>query len=458
MKKSNTLRIGIVGAGFTGTALAAHLHSLSSQPLDITLFEKRGVFGLGQAYSTPYLHHLLNVRSKDMSAFEHIPTHFTDWLIKNQKDVRFLNQNLPLSDQFVPRAYYGEYLQALLQEMQFSKKNALRLEAGEIIAIEKQNSAYFLKMNGDKQFTFDKIIFAIGNNLPASFAFPITSDIQCLQDPWNFTSPSQIPSSDPVMIVGTGLSMIDAVLTLHHQGHQGKIYGLSRRGLLPLKHTDLLAVKEIDKQALQPNLLSLWQYLRKISKEAESQQQDWRPIINGFRKVFPAIWMRAAAKEKKRFLRHALTYWNIHRHRVPDDVAELLEMLVKKDQLEVFAGRIVQAKDQYVWFVERGKPHVIEREVKWLINCMGPSSQMQPNKQPLVKSLLDNHLASLDELKLGFEINEHFALINAEGSASNALYTLGSPAKGINWTCTSVPEIRQQCASLARHILDIQLA
>ena len=43
------------------------------------------------------------------------------------------------------------------------------------------------------------------------------------------------------LLVGTGLSMIDTVLTLHHQGHAGKIYAVSRHGLLPLSHSENIA-------------------------------------------------------------------------------------------------------------------------------------------------------------------------------------------------------------------------
>ena len=56
----NAYSIGIVGAGFTGALLAAHLARQARQPLRIALIERRGAFGPGLAYSTKDAGHLLN--------------------------------------------------------------------------------------------------------------------------------------------------------------------------------------------------------------------------------------------------------------------------------------------------------------------------------------------------------------------------------------------------------------
>ena len=73
-------RIGIVGAGFTGTLLAAHLMRLAEQPTHLFLMERRGDFGRGVAYSTGNDAHLLNVRVFNMSAYPDDPKHFLRWL------------------------------------------------------------------------------------------------------------------------------------------------------------------------------------------------------------------------------------------------------------------------------------------------------------------------------------------------------------------------------------------
>lgn len=77
---SRASSVGIVGAGFTGTLLAAHLLQKARTRLTIHLFEQHGWFGRGVAYSTVNPSHLLNVRVANMSAFPDDPAHFLLWL------------------------------------------------------------------------------------------------------------------------------------------------------------------------------------------------------------------------------------------------------------------------------------------------------------------------------------------------------------------------------------------
>src|SRR3990167_4297621 len=125
--QAKSLRIAIIGAGFSGTALAAALHRIVNHPCEITLFDKSGRFGSGDAYSTPFPFHLLNVRACDMSIFEDEPDHYVNWLQSNREIQPYLDQQIPLPDQFTPRIFYGAYLKDLLQKMQYDGEDKLTL-------------------------------------------------------------------------------------------------------------------------------------------------------------------------------------------------------------------------------------------------------------------------------------------------------------------------------------------
>ena len=220
------LRIAIVGAGFSGTVVAAELHRLAtqpaasqpaaSQPIEIFLLDKTGYFGTGAAYSTPYAYHLLNVRAKDMSAFEDKPTDFVNWLNQSGHAETYLEVNgKPIGEQFAPRAVYGLYLKNLLNDIQTDDagKVTLKLMHEEVVDIQFEKAQAKLMLKKSDALEVDKVVLALGNGSPSVFPFPVSPDTPCVTNPWHYTELEKIDKHDPVLIVGTGLSMIDAVLT-----------------------------------------------------------------------------------------------------------------------------------------------------------------------------------------------------------------------------------------------------
>ncbi len=62
--------------------------------------------------------------------------------------------------------------------------------------------------------------------------------------------------------------------------------------------------------------------------------------------------------------------------------------------------------------------------------------------------------SSSDALGLGLATDAGGALLDAEGRASEGLFTLGPPRRGDLWESTAIPEIRVQAQSLSRRLLE----
>lgn len=448
------MRIAIVGAGFSGTALAATLHRFARQPLEIILLDKSGEFGAGFAYRTPFSYHLLNVRSKDMSAFEDMPQHFVDWLKTNRVIHDLLDLSQPIEEQFVPRLVYGQYLKNLLRSIEQDASHIiLKLISAEVVDVISGAQTATLMLKSGEQIQADKVVLALGNGSPSQFPFPVAADMQSINNPWHYTALNNIPNHDPVMIVGTGLSMIDAVLTLHHQKHQGPIYALSRHGLLPLPHSDHDGVYAMELEHLSTPVRSLIKHLRQMAKLHTGSGGNWRSVINELRRHLPALWQQASLRDKKIFFRHILPYWNIHRHRVHPQLDQLLTDLSKSGQLKVIGGRIVSVEKDHVNVRLRHTDVTTKLDIKWLINCMGPSLHLTSSHAPLVSCLSDRNEASFDALNLGFVTNAQGAIETPAGTTSSLLYSLGPPTKGTTWECMAVPGIRKQISMLAEALL-----
>lgn len=439
------MKIGIIGGGFCGTALAAVLRRLSAGPIEVVLCDKSGSFGAGPAYSTPFDYHLLNVRAQDMSAFEDKPAHFTDWVTANPDRLSYFDQHKPLGEQFAPRKLYYDYLQWLIKDL--CSDHALfkiTFESAEVIDVEARERGALLVFSDQRRIPVDKVILAMGNHLPASFPFPLADDIQRIANPWDYQAVNDIPKDAPVLIIGTGLSMIDAVLTLHHQQHKGAIYAVSRHGLLPLPHADNRPAHPLDAVTGEQSLRVLTAYLRRVSESHSQEGGDWRSIINSVRTRIPDIWQKMSLVDKKRFLRHMVSYWNIHRHRVHTTIMDLLTQMSEQGQLVVMSGRVQSVQSGLANIQLRHGRGVKQVPVKWVINCMGPTQTFSADTSPLVKALLRRDMVSLDALQLG---------LNISPLAAETMYALGAPTKGATWEIGAVPELRRQIFALARHLL-----
>jgi uncharacterized NAD(P)/FAD-binding protein YdhS len=137
-----------------------------------------------------------------------------------------------------------------------------------------------------------------------------------------------------VLLIGTGLTMVDMVLSLQERKHKGKIYAVSRRGLSPQRHQPtkpypaFLTINDAPKTAL-----GLWQRLRGEVQKAQTEGYDWRAVIDSLRPITQKLWQQLPLPEQQRFLRHAVPYWDVHRHRIAQQVAEVLDQLLASGQL-----------------------------------------------------------------------------------------------------------------------------
>jgi uncharacterized NAD(P)/FAD-binding protein YdhS len=65
-----------------------------------------------------------------------------------------------------------------------------------------------------------------------------------------------------------------------------------------------------------------------------------------------------------------------------------------------------------------------------------------------MNDLLGQGLVRPDPLRLGLDVAEDGAVIDAQGTPSNVIYAVGPARKGRLWETTAVPEIRRQIAAL----------
>ena len=463
LKENPSTSIAIIGGGFSGSMVAAHLLRAATFPLDIKLIERNSLLGRGVAYGTYSPYHLLNVPAEQISAFPNNPEHFLRW-VQRQKDIigDFVTSEVT-ANSFVPRKMYGAYVEAILNEAETTAPDYVHLEriTDEAVAIEPENVGATVSLSNGESIQADRIVLALGNFSPADPPIQDRSFYKSSRYKGNAYSTeglTDVEPDDSVLLIGSGLTMVDLTLTLFRQGHRGKIYTVSRHGLLPLTHkttpacTPFIAIDQAPK-----TVRALMRLVRQQVESAAAGDQDWQAVINSLRPVTQNLWQTLPLGEKQRFLRHVRAYWDIHRHRIAPEVAEVVNKLLSSSQLIIHAGRIqAYREDDRGVDVTVRKRHTtddIVLRVNRVINCTGPASNYEKLAHPLVNSLLSQGLVCCNVLKMGLKTAGNGALLDETGVASKFLYTLGSTRQGDLLETIAVPEIREQAMLLAQELL-----
>src|SRR5690606_24633164 len=103
-----------IGGGFSGALTAVQLLRQTPFPICVKVVNAGFPLFKGVAYSAESNLHLLNVRSGRMSAFPHIPRHFVNWLETQPETAQFCQPGQTLTDAFMPRRVYGQYVSFIL--------------------------------------------------------------------------------------------------------------------------------------------------------------------------------------------------------------------------------------------------------------------------------------------------------------------------------------------------------
>ncbi len=442
----------ILGGGASGTLLAIQLLRADTDT-KVTLIERTGVLGKGIAYGSAHPIHLLNVRAANMSAYPEIPDHFVRWLEANGAEKDGGGGD---SFRFATRLAFGNYLTSFLQDLSASTGRLTHIK-GEAVALSRTPNGVVVALDNFRRVNGDVAVVATGYEPPAITGMPPNLI------PWLRVDQAALKSLDSVLLLGTGLSMVDHVQSLVAAGYQGKILAISRRGLQPKAHRPVepaaIAAGEVP---FGDGLTNTFRWFRRRAKQAEKEGSDWRAVLDGLRPYVQELWQSFSLEEQSRFVRHARPWWDVRRHRMAPKVAAAIDDLVASGRLEIIAAKIVSAVPRDggrrgidVRYRRRGQHRIETLIVQGITDCTGFSIDIAKTSNPLVRNLLAQGLARPDRLGLGFDVDTTAALIDRNGVAATDIFAVGPLTRGAFWEITGIPDIRTQCAQLAEKLMQL---
>jgi uncharacterized NAD(P)/FAD-binding protein YdhS len=448
--------VAIVGSGFSGTMVAVNL-ARAQRGLRVALIDRSKTFARGVAYATADPKHLLNVPADRMGAFPDDIGHFYRWLKAHPANLDAAGIHELRPDSFVPRLVFGDYLQDLLREAR-ALPGTLDIIREEIVDLARCESGSFqlIGKSGSK-LEAAQVVLALGNFPPGEAAQNDKGD-WFMNNPYGAEVHAKLAEPGDILIIGTGLTSLDLLVTLEKTKREGKIHILSRRGLFPQPHKKAaLYPAFLDPDNLPKTARALCRRVARELRHAKAQGIDWRPVLDSLRPLTQAAWENLNPVEQRRFLRHLSALWDTHRHRCAPEIMAVKNRLEAEGRLVCHRGYIKgyapRGEQVEVTYRPRGTTQEDKFLVRYVLSCTGPQSDYRKLDDPFVQHLLIRDLLAPDPLRLGVYTAEGGCIFNREGQVVSGLYTLGSPLRGRLYESIAVPELRGQAGELAAHLL-----
>ncbi|WP_051854613.1 FAD/NAD(P)-binding protein [Streptomyces sp. NRRL B-1347] len=443
--------VAVIGAGASGTLAAVQLLRRCTdggRRLHLLLIDRTGEFGPGVAYRTRDPHHLLNAPARAMSALADDPDHFVRWAAAQGRDVT--------PGTFLPRDDYGRYLTGTLLAEEDRAAGLVTVEhlTDAVDEVRPDSTGVHLTFADGAPLRADAVILAlgVGTDDPLAALMPAAPD-RYLANPWSDGALHRIEDGQRVLVLGTGLTMVDVALSLSRHHPRLTVHALSRHGLVPHAHRP--AAARATPPTAPPRARSVGDLLRHARRHRTDNPGHWREYVDDLRPHVAELWQQLDLDARRRFLAHVNPLWNVHRHRIAPEAGRDLDRLIRSERLRVDAGHVrgVRGDGPAGYLVDAvidGCPRTVRAD--WIVNAAGFSRRLVDQRNPLLQQMLADDVVRPDATRLGIDTTGDGRVVGAH-AASRALFALGALRRGTLFESSAVPEIRGQAAAITAAVL-----
>ena len=326
-------------------------------------------------------------------------------------------------DGFLTRAAFGRYLRELLadaERMAGPTATVTRITSDVVgLTYNGLHRPLRLRLAADGRIDADAAVLATGNQPPAP-PCPVPASPRYICDPWVPGALDGVADGSPVVVLGTGLTMLDVAISLTGAHPETVVHAVSRHALVPREHRcppgravqpPVLQVPDLSPVDL-PGLIRhvRWQRPRPLTAGRPSSTRCGRTFPgcgSGCRCGISACSSATSPATGK-------CTATVCRPRPPGGSTSS-----GPRRLSALRGRVIAVTGKPTGLcvrIEQGA-QVTEVAAGWLINATGPAADITATTDPLLRGLLDSGLARPDPLRLGIEADARGALLNVSGNA-----------------------------------------
>ncbi|CAN7656343.1 FAD/NAD(P)-binding domain-containing protein [Pararhizobium sp. LjRoot255] len=453
------LIVAIVGGGFSGAAVAAHLaqHAAFGDGR-IVVFEPREHLGRGLAYDTENDAHRVNVPAGRMSLALDDDDHFLDWLERNgeiAKDRAALAEDGNL---YPRRGVFGRYVSDYVQP--FVLCGVVRHERSRVISVLRRGAGWLVLAENGRQTLADILVVATSHpapHAPESLDRALTGHPRYIPDATVPDALAAIRPHDRVLVVGAGLTSADIVATLDQRGHSGPITLFSRRGLRSRGHATAAQEPFGDFSSERATTaLELLRRVRAAIRAAASQGVSWHAVFDALRAQGGHIWRRLPILERRRLVRHLRPFWDVHRFRIAPQLEQVIDRGLSSGRLRLLAASIVdvvQSDDAIsISLRRRGRGEIDRSSYDAVVVTTGPAHGGILASQGWLSEMEKTGVLKLDDTGLGVACNDESRAIDQQGQTNPDLFISGPLARGTFGELMGLPQVNEHAMLVANGI------
>jgi uncharacterized NAD(P)/FAD-binding protein YdhS len=448
------LTVGVVGGGFTGAAAAIACVAQFDRPFHLVVVEPSVSLGRGVAYGAYHPLHLLNVRTRDLSVRANQPGDFLNWAFRQlDQGENHAGLHEGLAHTFLPRQLFGEYVRERFFAAVEAKPDVeLRIINAVATGCIGADGPFTLHFDRREPLQVDIVLLA------TAYGVPVSTSTGALA-PFDQLVPDRLANAKSIALIGSGLTMVDVLLSARRDGFQGKATVISRRGQLPRPHAAKGVVPQEIGLPRSKRVSGLTSAIAIACAAAEAYGTPWQAIINGLRGSLQDLWQGLPVEEQSRFLRHVRPLWDAHRHRLPLEVHGRVQAEFNDGRAVVLRGRVSAVERDGESFklvlTRRGASQAEVMTADLAFDCTGHRPDLN---SPLIKSLVKQGIACADAHGLGLAVESNGQVLSRNGTPTRGLYAIGPLCQGSLWEITAVPEIVRQCDDAATSIAALDRA
>lgn len=442
----NLKKIVIVGDGFAAATMVIHLLRRGASPSSLTVIGQRPL-GKGHAYSCGNSFFRLNIREDLPIVFSDDPLHFARWASGTLNDPDAKTD----AGYFYRRQDFGAYVCELLTQQPGSTE-VERLQ-GRVVGLHRSESHWRIRLDNQQTCLAEQVIIATGNP-PPTWPCSVTNQdaatsewmsSHLIENPWPGQYLDVIAPEEHVILLGGGLTALDAINALVGQGHRGMVTVLSPRPYFPP------AQAQWERRHLPdwPSDLTparLIRFMRDYLPDMPTDSTTWQNAWEELRPNLNLIWQAFSARQRRQLLKRAGWIWSLYRFRASPQTIAAYTHLKENHQIEFVLGRaqkILCRPPAIAVQMSSGVQVTGDR----IVNCTGVGSDS------LSHQLIREQVALPDALHQSVAVDDQFRVLDTHQSVCPGLWMIGPATMGSLGDVVAASAISKQAEQLSAQLV-----